>query len=260
MRGVRQNYVFSLPPEAHVIDRSAPLEKLTAFIEDIFEAEDTIQPDAELDSLPKDWFSTHTVDATRPLLAEGIIRKLTKLTAQIARPRKRMRLARDSPRKPGVGTLSEMEMTMLSRLLKILERSVKVGEDVDPFGSAEKKGSLGKSAGKTSGAKKSKSGKSAKAKGKEPTRGRDDTEASGRARSKSRTPLDGEHVEGGNSMDDEGQDGMLTDQDFQKLEKLLEAAKESVLAADCCIALLAADKLPKQVSRSLSKFEVIRLT
>ena len=235
------------PWEAHVIDRLAPLEKLTAFIEDIFEAEDSIQPDGEVDSLPKEWFSTHSVDATRPLLAEGIIRKLTKLTSQIARPRKRMRLARDSPRKPGVGTLSEMEMSMLSRLLKILERSVKVGEDVDPFGAAERKGSPAKASGKTAGAKKGKVGKSAKAKGKEPARGRDGNEAGGRVRSRSRTPPVEEHPEGGNSMDD-SPDGVLTDQDFQKLEKLLEAAKESVLAADCCIALLAADKLPKQVS------------
>ena len=235
------SFLFALRSR-YVIDLIAPLEKLTAFIEDIFEAEDSIQPDAELDSLPRDWFSTHTVDTTRPLLAEGIIRKLTKLTAQIARPRKRMRLARDTPRKPGVATLSEMEMSMLSRLLKILERSVKVGEDIDPFGAAERKGSQAKGSGKTTGVKKGKMGKSAKAKGKEPAR---DT-----VRSKSRSPLDEEHVDGGSCMD-EGQDGILTDQDFQKLEKLLEAAKESVLAADCCIALLAADKLPKQVSRSL---------
>lgn len=232
-----------------LINHLVPLEKLTAFIEEVFEAEDSLQPDAELDELPKDWFSIHTVDATRPLLAEGIIRKLIKLTSQIARPRKRMRLARDSPRKPGAGTLSEMETAILSRILKILERSVKVGEDVDPFGAAERKGSPAKPGGKSNaGAKKSKAGNSTKGKVKGPVRGRDDVDASGRVRSRSRTPSQEDRPEG----DDEGQDGRLTEQDFQKLEKLLETAKESVLAADCCIALLAADKLPKQVSRSVS--------
>jgi cohesin loading factor subunit SCC2 len=239
-----------------MIDPLAPLEKLTAFIEEIFEAEDSLQPDAELDELPKEWFSIHTVDVTRPLLAEGIIRKLTKLTSQIARPRKRMRLARDTPRKPGAGTLSEMETVMLSRMLKILERSVKVGEDVDPFGAAERKGSPAKASGKaTAGAKKGKAGSGAKAKGQEPPRGRDGTDASGRARSRSRSPMDEGHIEGGNAMDEKGSESVLTEQDFQKLEKSLEVAKESVLAADCCIAFLAADKLPKQVSQSVLKSE-----
>ncbi|KAF8585724.1 ARM repeat-containing protein [Ramaria rubella] len=228
-------------------DERAPLEKLTAFIEDIFEAEDSLPPDPDLDALSRDWFSTHTVDSTRPFLAPGIIRKLTKLTAQIARPRKRMRLARDTPRKQRAGTLSEMETGMLSRLLKILERSVKTGEDIDPFHAADKKASQGKATGKAAtSTKKTKTGKSAKARGKEPMKGQDG-EAAGRGRSKSRTPFGEGGGEDDNAMDGEDHEDSLTEQDLQKLEKLLELAKESVMAADCCIALLAADKLPKQL-------------
>lgn len=163
-----------------------------------------------------------------------------------------MRLARDSPRKSGAGTLSEMETAMLSRVLKTLERSVRVGEDVDPFGAAEKKGAVAKATGKgTAGGQKGKVGKNAKGKG---ARGQDGTDVNGRMRSRSKSPLNEEQPEGRN-VDENGTDGVLTEQEFQKLEKSLEAAKESVLAADCCIALLAADKLPKQVSQSVTNFE-----
>ncbi|KAF8507524.1 hypothetical protein BU17DRAFT_57352 [Hysterangium stoloniferum] len=206
-------------------DERAPLEKLTAFIEDIFEAEDTLPSDIDSSSLPRDWFSTNTIDPTRPHLSISVIRKLIKLTSQIARPRKRMRLARESPRK-AAGGLAEMETVMLGRILKLLERSVKAGEDVDPFG--EKKASTKGSATSKATVKK-KGGKSAKAKGKEKavdgTQGHEQEEC----------------------VDVEEQEEELTDQDFQKLERLLESANESVLAADCCVALLAADKLPKQL-------------
>lgn len=217
-----------------IVSHLAPLEKLTAFIECIFEAEDAVPPDTDVSNLSRDWFSIYTVDCTRPQLSTATIRKLIKLTSQIARPSKRVRLARDTPRKPRVGTLSEMEMPMLSRLLKILERSVKIGEDIDPFSSAkvDRKASPTKSPTKP-GAKSSKTAskfsKNAKGKGKELSAG-DATEGQ-------------QDV----AMETEEQEQELTYQDFQKLEKLLEIAHESVLAADCCVALLAADKLPKQV-------------
>lgn len=208
-----------------------PLEKLTAFVDDIFEQEDSIPPDSDTSSLSREWFSIHTYDPGRPHLSKSTIRKLIKLTSQITRPQKRMRLARDTPRKSGgVGSLSEMETPMLSRLLKILERSVKGGEDIDPFGSAsaeKRKTSPMKSPTKADakGAKK----KAPKSKGK----GKDGETTNGAP----------EH----DAMEVEEAGDALTDQDFQKLEKLLEIANESVLAADCCVALLAADKLPKQV-------------
>ena len=218
-------------------------------MEEIFEAEDSLPPDADLDALAKDWFSTHTIEAARPLLAQGVIRKLTKLTSQIARPCKRMRIARDTPRKQSAGTLSEMDPSMLGRVLKILERSIKAGEDVEPFGSAERKASPAK--GPAAGTKKAKGGKGRKSKGKESAKEREDHTSGvrSRTRSRSRTPKQDARTVDQDAMDAEEDGGDLTGQDFRKLEKALEVAKESVLAADCCIALLAADKLSKQVGR-----------
>lgn len=199
-----------------------PLEKLTAFIDDIFENEDSLPADisTSVSSIPHEWFSIHTAEAAHPYLAVPIIRKLTKLVSQVARPRKRVRLSRDAPRKIA-GGLAEVETGTLNRILKILERSVKAGEAVDPFGhvplvNGDKKPKTQKNA----------KGKSAKSKDKE----RDE-------------PIYGE----AESAENEGQEDVLTEENLQKMEKLLEIALESVLAADCCIALLAADKLPKQV-------------
>ncbi|KIJ54752.1 hypothetical protein M422DRAFT_775001 [Sphaerobolus stellatus SS14] len=239
---------YSPPPESEMSgskstgkrtgdrDERVPLEKLTSLIEDIFEAEDSISSDSDPSSIPREWFSIHTVDTSRPHLSTSAIRKLIKLTSQIARPRKRVRLARDTPRKPGgVGTLSEMETATLSRILKTLERSVKAGEDIDPFGSiSDKKATTVKSPTKA-GAKKKKPPKaSSKGKGKQP--------ADGAAGANGEAPAEEDNV-----MEVDEQEEALTPKDFQKLERQLEIANESVLAADCVIALLAADKLPKQL-------------
>jgi len=41
------------------------------------------------------------------------------------------------------------------------------------------------------------------------------------------------------------------DVDYKKLTQDLDVAKESIFAADCCIALLGSDRLTKQVGLSL---------
>ena len=41
--------------------------------------------------------------------------------------------------------------------------------------------------------------------------------------------------------------GLPASSDLVKLSTTLTIARDSVLAADCCIALLASDRLPKQV-------------
>lgn len=40
----------------------------------------------------------------------------------------------------------------------------------------------------------------------------------------------------------------LDEMDYEKLTRDLEIARDSILAADCCIALLGSDRLTKQVS------------
>ncbi|RDB15317.1 Protein rad9 [Hypsizygus marmoreus] len=206
-------------------DDRVPLEKLTSLIDDIFEAEDALPPDVDLSDLPSEFFSPlTTIDPARPLLHANVIRKLTKNIGHVARPTKRMRTAGIQGTPRGKGRMAEVETQVLSRLLKMLERSVRAGEDVDPF-------YFSTPAHVPAGSPSKKSPKKP-AKGKKNER-----------RSKSRTP--------GGEEDEEGDDGAggaeLTDADYDKLTRVLEVAKDSIMAADCCIALLASDRLTKQL-------------
>ncbi|KAG6919647.1 hypothetical protein DXG01_003511 [Tephrocybe rancida] len=210
-------------------DDRAPLEKLTSLIDDIFEAEDSLPADVDLSDLPLDFFSAlTTMDTARPLLNSTVIRKLTKHIGHVARPMKRIRAGvQSTPR--GKGRMNEVDTQVLSRLLKILERNVRAGEDIDPFRYSPPARQPTASPSKKS-PKKASRGKKAE------------------RRSKSKTP-------GGSEAEDEREeyagagDAMadLTDSDFERLAKVLEVARDSIVAADCCIALLASDRLTKQL-------------
>ncbi|KAL6300065.1 hypothetical protein BKA93DRAFT_803226 [Sparassis latifolia] len=223
-------------------DDRAPLEKLTTLLEDIFEAEDALPPDASPHDLPSDFFSPHTVDGAHSLLHPVIIRKLTSHIAKVARPSKRLRLSsRDGSAIGGTprakGRMTDVDTNALSRILKILDRTVKSGEDVEPFGSA------GEPTAKTSSqASAKKSSKSSKKHAEDNAR-----------RSKSKTPKissdeqvsDDENAS--MSADERPVSQDVTEVDLDKLTKVLDTARDSVLAADCCIALLASDRLTKQL-------------
>ena len=131
--------------------------------------------------------------------------------------------------------MTEIETQMLSRLLKMLERSVKAGEDLDPFATASFVAQPSGREGTASPRKKKASGKKAE------------------RRSKSQTPReDGEDASMAYEIEEGSQGRRERDYEMQEtdhghLTKTLEVARDSVLAADCCIALLASDRLPKQV-------------
>lgn len=206
---------------------AAPLEKFTALIEDIFEAEDALPNDASLNDL-SEFFSALTNDCAHPLLHPNIIRKATKYIGQIARPTKRLRQTSGgvlgTPR--GKGRMSDADTQMLSRLLKLLDRSVKAGEDIDPFFHITVPNSA-KASPRKAAAKKA-------AKAKKPD-----------IRSSQTPPHEDLHDE--DSTMGEPQTRVLTDVDFDKLSRVMDIARDSILAADCCIALLGSDRLTKQV-------------
>ncbi|KAG9020947.1 Sister chromatid cohesion protein 2, partial [Serendipita sp. 407] len=117
-------------------DRHNSVDKLVSYLEDIFEAEDTLPADSPAeDSEAFDFFSKLTTDWSHPRLNTKVMNKLTKIVDQIAQPTKRAR--RDalfhSPGIPEVDGLASIETSTLSRIIKLLERSVTAGEDVDPF-------------------------------------------------------------------------------------------------------------------------------
>ncbi|KAJ3516976.1 hypothetical protein NLJ89_g794 [Agrocybe chaxingu] len=213
-------------------DERGPLEKLTSLIDDIFEAEDSLPPEVEASDLNHDFFSPLSSDCSRPLLCPAIIRKLTKYIGHVARPSKRLRQTTggilNTPR--GKERMADVDTQMLSRLMKILERSVKAGEVIDPFVYHHP---IPRSA--QSSPKKASSKKATKAKKND-------------RRSRSRTPKDG--ADGGDEETKEERHADLpatTEVDLEQLTTLLDIARDSILAADCCIALLGSDRLTKQL-------------
>ncbi|KAI0064180.1 hypothetical protein BV25DRAFT_1934347 [Artomyces pyxidatus] len=217
-------------------DDRGPLEKLTTLLEDIFEAEDGVPADADLDSLPLEFFSPLTADPTRPQLHPNVIRKLTKYLTQVARPVKRLRAqsaAANTPRTKVQSTIADLDTMTLSRILKILERTVRLGEDLDPFRSEK----ATEPRGSTASPSKKKSAKGAKKAASQAER-----------RSMSQTPHGEDDVAGGDDRSGAEEDpSQVTEADLDKLARILDVARDSILAADCCIALLGSDRLPKQV-------------
>ncbi|KAH9175682.1 hypothetical protein EDB89DRAFT_2135583 [Lactarius sanguifluus] len=208
-------------------DDRVPLEKLVTFLEDVFEAEDTLPADADPESLSIEFFSPLTVEASRPQLHPNLIRKLSKLISQVARPVKRLRTStatKQALRGPAPCSIADIETSTLSRILKILERSVRAGEDVDPF-------KADRPAETRSLASPGKKGKVSKKLG---------------VHRRSQTPVGDNEPRLGADIG-AAEPTAVIDADLDTLAHILEVARDSILAADCCIALLGADRLSKQV-------------
>ena len=191
-----------------------------------------------------DFFSPLSTDCARPLLSPSIIRKLTKYIGQVARPTKRLRQTTGgvlgTPR--AKGRMADVDTQTLSRLLRLLDRSVKAGEDVEPFlYHAIHAPSSIKSSPRKPAAKKNVKTK------------RTDI------RSKSRTPQDEDEMNTGMQAEEQSAPN-LDDADFDKLSRLLDVARDSIVAADCCIALLGSDRLTKQASLNLNRHIFCPLT
>lgn len=146
--------------------------------------------------------------------AEWFSAKTTDWSAPLLAPSVLGRLTQLAGRR---GTrLTEVDPTNMARILKILGRSVAKGEDIDPFNS-----SIG-SAGPGAALK-------AKSKGKKKGKGNAEEEM---------------------EVEETKEEVELSEEDFEKLSGILEVGKEAVAAADCVLALLSAEKLPKQVSKT----------
>ena len=206
----------------------APFEKLESLIDEIFEAEDDLPQYPDPSDLRRDLFSLSlTTNYARPCLNPAIVSKITAIVGKISRPAKRRPPtsrgqggAQNSARKDD-GRMSDLEVPKILRLLKTLERSVQTGEDLDPFKlPSESQSSVKRSTVKRSG-KGSKKGK-----------------ASEPGPSEDGTPT---------VVDPEPDNVQDTSVNLGSLLKSLVTAKESILAAECCISILSSDRLPKQV-------------
>lgn len=207
-----------------------PLEKLLSLLDDVFEAEDSLPADASLADLPVDYFSSLSVDQNLPLLQFSVLRKLLQSIAHVARPSKKIRLSSHRDTHGGTpygkGRMAEVDPDTLSRAFKLLERSVKAGDDIDPFqwDKIEPLTSNQAMRKSVSPTKKSKTKKSAASAPEQDVVGQDNTSNHS------------DHV-----------DAKVSEVDLYQLSQQLELATGSILAADCCLALLASDRLPKQL-------------
>jgi cohesin loading factor subunit SCC2 len=215
----------------------APLEKLSALIEDIFEAEDSLAVDIDVSELPKDFFSALTTDCSQPHLQANVIKKLTKHLSQLARPTKRSRRsARDSVDTPRARkALGDIDNTILARLLKILERSIKAGEALDPLRAS----THAPHADKNASPRKQKKGSRVQ---RVVHQDRDITSSASL-----NVPEEDTHEL---EVDSADMPQELTEADLHDLSKQLEVARDSIFAVECCVALLSGEGLTKQVCSS----------
>lgn len=216
----------------------APLEKLSALIEDIFEAEDSLAVDIDVSELPKEFFSVLTTDCSHPHLRPSVIRKLTKYLSQLARPTKRSRRSvRDSTDTPRARkALGDIDSDILARLLKILERSIKAGEALDPLRSSVHVPHADKMA-------------SPRKPKKSPRTQRVVHQDRDATRSASLSVPEEDVHECELELDSTDMPQELTEADIHDLSKQLELARDSILAVECCVALLSGEGLTKQVCR-----------
>jgi cohesin loading factor subunit SCC2 len=202
-------------------------------MEDIFEAEDMVpiegpsgpedQTQTQHSDSPFRFFSSLTDDWGHPRLHPHVMRKLLKALEQIAKRRRSKKASQ----------LASVDAHLLGRLLRLLQRSVKAGEDLRVFvGPTVPKGDVASAGGGKVKGTPAKKGK--KAKGKEQNQDQNQE----RERSRSKTPM----------VIDEEESESVAPVDWDKLGFILRIAMESVLAADGCIALLGSDNLSKQVS------------
>lgn len=250
----------------------APLQKFTSFLEEIFEAEDSLPLDADdgrrLSPAITAHFSHLMTSFSAPLLHANSIRKLTSLLVQLSHPSKRSRMhplsshtdARgDSNRKNGTSRsqlepivrLSQVESTSLQRLLRMLGRSVELGSgeryELAPFDWRPPENgivSTQKSPEKSPKKRKKESVAASK------TGGKSVRSSRSRSRSHSRIREFDEEPGGDNSCvlgaKFSGVPDTLPIAEAAKFDRELGIATECALGVECCLALLSADALPKQ--------------
>jgi cohesin loading factor subunit SCC2 len=163
-----------------------------------------------------------TSDPTQPCLHPTLVRKITKYISLVTRASKRG--GRAKPRDPiattprAVGRLSDVEPTILTRILKLLERSVRAGEELDPFKLDEIHTVT------ISMAEENMS----------PTKGGKKGKAKASAEAPRSTPLDDDIKE-------------PSEEELSSLTHSLAIACDSILAAEACLALLCGDRLAKHL-------------
>lgn len=186
-------------------------------------------PDADPSSISSSIFSTST-SSPDPLLQPQVIRRISKSLSKLVKSSRRGRSvfqwessAVATPQYRA-GGLVNIETPVIQRLLKILERSVRASEDLDPFNATAAR----------------------KAKREDERSETPTTPQKSKTPRRSKTPADPtENVQA--PFDNDSTPAMSLSETLS----MLELCRNGLLAADCCIHILTCDGLDKQVRASL---------
>ncbi|PWZ01987.1 hypothetical protein BCV70DRAFT_156838 [Testicularia cyperi] len=238
--------------------RKVPLAKLHGFMEDLFEADDTL-PDRESlqEILPGQSLSPaadhffeilrfHTLSGDRTVLVlrASMLQKLLKLVMKCSRTLAEVSSNITVSQTPSASELSSIPPAELTRLLTIVERTAKVGEDVDPFPAQATRAAMSEPTHLSSKKRSKKKGagieRSSRSPSKTPEQD-DDAQSVDDGREGKGPP---ESRPDGQSGETGGVDG---EESLETLNMSLVIADRSLLAAECCLSVLTGDVLPKQI-------------
>ncbi|KAF9059568.1 hypothetical protein BDP27DRAFT_1341215 [Rhodocollybia butyracea] len=117
-------------PLSHDRDDRAPIDKLVLLIQEIFDVEDGLPSDPSPVDLSRDGiFNPESDDSSKPQLCAVTIRKLTKYIGQVRGGRGLGKSVHTSPVKGRAGRggrIGDIDSDILSRLLRLLARSIRL--------------------------------------------------------------------------------------------------------------------------------------
>lgn len=239
--------------------RKVPIAKLQGLIEDLFEADDSLPdrdslqdllPGQSLSSAADAFFeiiespSSSGGDARSVLVMRAAaLQKLLKLVVKCSRRHTEIAAlsAKVQPAThPGLSTIPPAD---LIRLLSILERTARVGEDLDPFPSQANRSLASEPASPTKPQKGRKAERQAKSTSKTPepeqtpeVQAEEEREDSARQEDEAGTGLSHGDRELGSA-----------NEELERLNATFAVVDRAVLATECSLGVLTGDVLPKQV-------------
>ncbi|SAM85354.1 related to proline-rich protein required for meiotic chromosome condensation and synapsis [Ustilago bromivora] len=231
--------------------RKMPIAKLQGLIEDLFEADDSLPdhdalqgmlPGQSLSAAADPFFeiieshsSTGGESRSILVLRTAALQKLLKLIVKCSRPQTEIAALTARTQTATESGLSTIPNADITRLLAILERTARIGEDFDPFPSQVNRGAASEPASPTKPKKARKLDRQGKSPSKipEPVQTPDGNGGD----------LDAAH--GATPVGD--RDIGSADQELEKVNATFSVVDHAILAAECSLGFLTGDVLPKQI-------------
>ncbi|CBQ69573.1 related to proline-rich protein required for meiotic chromosome condensation and synapsis [Sporisorium reilianum SRZ2] len=245
--------------------RKVPIAKLCGLVEDLFEADDSLPDrDSLQDLLPGQSLSTAADpffemiespsvsggDSRSVLvLRAAVLQKLLKLIVKCSRPHTEIASISGRAQPATTPSLATIPAEDVIRLLTILERTARVGENIDPFPSQVSRAMASEPASPT----KPKKGRKAEHRSKSTSKTPEPAQTPDRQEADTpRDRADSENVEEPASANEE----------LEKLHAIFVVMDRAVLATECSLGMLTGDVLPKQVlseDHIRSSFEAVKV-